>query len=475
MVWSEATGSLDLQTLRALYSSGTLTPTRVVEIVHQRIAARGEDEPAWIHLVPRDDALRRAAEVERDGDPSAPLYGIPFALKDNFDVPCVPTTSGCPATRYIADSTGPAVQRLFDAGGILIGKTNMDQFGIGLVGVRSPYGICSSVFDEAYISGGSSSGSAVVVAAGLVSFALGNDAAGSGRVPAAFNNIVGLKPTPGLISNSAVSGGGTVKLIETISVLALTCADSLAVLELIAGYDPAYEFSKLEADDVDLTMPATPSTFRFGVPDAQHLTFLGDSEAERLFREGIERMTSLGGTLIEVDFTPFEEAQRILYDGPWIAERSLTLGPVLELHRDQIHPVTRTILETGRGYSAEDLFGAIHRLAELRCETRPAWDAMDFLLVPTTPTIYTIAEIEAEPIRLNALLGSYTNFVNLMGLCGIAIPNGFREDGLPQGITLLGQPFCEAYLSAVGAAYHRAIDLPLGATTNRLAELGAGS
>ena len=475
MVWSEATGSLDLQTLRALYGSGTLTPTRTVEIVHQRIAARGEDEPAWIHLVPREDALRRAAEVERDGDPSAPLHGIPFALKDNFDVPGLPTTSGCPATRYIAESTGPAVQRLFDAGGILVGKTNMDQFGIGLVGVRSPYGICSSVFDEAYISGGSSSGSAVVVAAGLVSFALGNDAAGSGRVPAAFNNIIGLKPTPGLVSNSSVSGGGTAKLIETISVLGLTCADTLAVLELIAGYDPAYEFSRPEANGVDLTMPASPSAFRFGVPDAQHLTFLGDSEAERLFREGTERMTSLGGTLVEVDFTPFEEAQRILYDGPWIAERSLTLGPVLEQHRDQLHPVTRTILETGRGYTAEDLFGAIHRLAELKCETRPAWDAMDFLLVPTTPTIYTIAEIEADPIRLNALLGSYTNFVNLMGLCGIAIPNGFREDGLPQGMTLLGQPFREGYLSAVGAAYHRAIDLPLGATPNHLAELEAGS
>ena len=474
MAWSEATGSLDLQTLRALYGSRTLTPTRVIEIVYQRIAARGEDEPAWIHLLPREDALRRAAEVERDGNPSNLLHGVPFALKDNIDVPGLPTTSGCEATRYIAEKTGPAVQRLFDAGGILIGKTNMDQFAIGLVGVRSPYGICSSVFNEAYISGGSSSGSAVVVAAGLVSFALGNDAAGSGRVPAAFNNIIGLKPTPGLISNSAVSGGGTVKLIETISVLGLTCDDTLAVLKLISGYDPEYEFSKPEADNVDLTMPASPSAFRFGVPDAQRLTFLGDSEAERLFREGIERMTSLGGTQIEVDFAPFEEAQRILYDGPWIAERSLTLGPVLENHRDQIHPVTRSILETGRGYAAEDLFGAIHRLAELKCETRPAWDAIDFLLVPTTPTIYTIAEIEADPIRLNALLGSYTNFANLMGLCGIAIPNGFRVDGLPQGITLLGPPFREAYLSAVGASYQRAIDLPLGATPNHLPDLGAG-
>lgn len=467
MSWTHETGSLDLGTLEALYRTNELTPTRVVDAVYDRIARRGDDH-VWIHLIPREDALRRAAELEENGDRSAPLYGVPFALKDNFDVPGLPTTNACPATSYVAETTGQVVTRLFDAGGILVGKTNMDQFAIGLVGARSPFGACSSAFDDDYISGGSSSGSGVAVAAGLVSFALGNDAAGSGRVPAAFNNIIGLKPTPGLISNSCMSGGGTVKLIETISVLGLTCEDTLHVLKLIAGYDPAYEFSRSEADEVDLTMPEPPRAFRFGVPDADHLTFLGDTSAERLFHQGIERMSSLGGTMVEVDFTPFDEAQKILYDGPWIAERSLTLRPVLEKHRDGLHPVTRTILESGQQYTAEDTFRALHRLAELKCMTRPTWNAIDLLLVPTTPTIYRIAEVEADPIRLNSRLGLYTNFVNLMGLCGIAVPNGFLDNGLPQGITLLAPPYREAYVTAVGAKYHRALDVPLGATANRL-------
>lgn len=467
MSWTNETGSLDLRTIKSLYRSNDLTPTRVVDAVYERIAKRGDDR-VWIHLIPRENALKRAAELEERGDKSAPLYGVPFAVKDNFDVPGLPTTNACPATTYVPERTGPAITRLFDAGGILIGKTNMDQFAIGLVGARSPFGACSSVFNEEYISGGSSSGSGVSVAAGLVSFALGNDAAGSGRVPAAFNNIIGLKPTPGLVSNSCVSGGGTVKSIETISVFGLTCNDALAVLKLIAGYDPGYEFSRSEADDVDLTMPEPPRAFRFGVPDADHLTFLGDSSAERLYRQGIERMRSLGGTKVEVDFTPFDEAQKILYDGPWIAERSLTLGSILEKHREQLHPVTRTILESGKQYTAEDTFRAIHRLAELKCRTRPTWNAIDFLLVPTTPTIYKITDVESDPIRLNSLLGVYTNFANLMGLCGIAVPNGFLDNGLPQGITLLAPPFREAYVTAVGAQYHRALDVPLGGTSNCL-------
>ena len=466
MEWSDQTGSLDLGTLARLYQSKAVTLTRVVNAVYDRIAARGDDH-VWIYLVPREEALARAAELERVGDRSVPLYGVPFALKDVFDVPGLPTSYACPASTYVAETTGPPVTKLFDAGGILIGKTNLDQFGIGLVGVRSPFGACSNVFNRDYISGGSSSGSAVAVAAGLVGFALGNDAAGSGRVPAGFNNVIGLKPTPGLVSNRCVGGGGTVKLIETISVFGLTCNDALHVLRFIAGYDPEYAFSQPEAATIDLTMPKSPRSFRFGVPDPAHLTFAGDTGAEKLYRQAIDRMITLGGKMVEVDFTPYDEAQRILYDGPWIAERSLSLGPMLEKHRDVIHPVTRTILETGRGYSAEDLFRAIHRLAELKCETRSTWDAIDFLLVPTTPRTYTIAEIEADPIRLNSLLGTYTNFANLMGLCAIALPNGFLDSGVPLGITLLAESYREAYLSAVGASYQRAFDLPLGATPHR--------
>ena len=383
-------------------------------------------------------------------------------------MPGLPTSNGCPATTYIAQSTGIVITRLLEAGAILVGKTNMDQFAIGLVGTRSPYGPCSSVFNKNYISGGSSSGSAVAVAGGLVSFAMANDAAGSGRVPAAFNNIVGLKPTPGVVSNSCISRGGNVKTIETISILALTCDDALEILQLVAGYEPEFPFSKPEAANVDLRMPPKRPSFTFGVPDAAHLEFFGNAEAGRLFEEAIDRMISLGGKAVEVDFSPLNEAQKILYDGPWIAERSLGLRDILASRRNDLHPVTRTILETAKQYSAEDTFAAIHRIAELKCQTRPIWKRIDFLLVPTTPTIYTIAEVEKEPISLNSRLGIYTNFANLMDLCGVAIPNGFLDNGFPQGVTLLGPQFQEARLSRFGREFDLALGRNLGATPNNL-------
>lgn len=470
--WSPGTGSLDVGTLRRLYAEGTLTPSQVVAAVYDRIALRGDDK-VWIHLAPRDAVLAEARALEHAGPSGHPLWGIPFSVKDCNDVPGMPTTNALPETAYVAETTGQAISRLTDAGAICIGKTNMDQFGIGLVGMRTPYGACSSVFDERYISGGSSSGSAVSVAAGLVSFSIGNDAAGSGRVPAAFNNIVGLKPTPGLVSNACVSGGGCVKTIETVSVFALTVENALTVLRLIAGYDPTYPFSRPEADAVDLAMRGAPPHFRFGVPAGDALRFFGDTEAEALYRTGLARLESIGGTRVDVDFAPFEETQRILYDGPWIAERALTLDPIVARHRESLHPVTRTILESAKSYSAVDTFRAIHRIAELKCATRPTWDSIDVLVVPSTPTIYTKAEIAADPIALNARLGIYTNFANLMGLSAVAVPNGFRPDGLPQGITILALPFQETRVAAIGAAFHRASDMPLGGTGNRLAALAA--
>jgi allophanate hydrolase len=393
-------------------------------------------------------------------------------VKDCNDLPGMPTTNALPESAYVPETTGQAISRLLEAGAVCIGKTNMDQFGIGLVGMRTPYGACSCAFDERYISGGSSSGSAISVAAGLVSFSIGNDAAGSGRVPAAFNNIVGLKPTPGLVSNSCVTGGGCLKTAETLSVFALTVGDAMRVLREIAGYDPSYPFSKPEADAADLEMPPPPS-FRFGVPAGQALRFFGDVEAETLFHSAILRLEAIGGQRVEIDFTPFEETQRLLYDGPWIAERALTLDPLVERYRDRLHPVTRTILESAKDYSAVDVFRAIHRLAELDCATRPTWKRIDVLVVPSTPTIYTKAEIAADPIALNSRLGIYTNFANLMRLCAVAVPNGFRPDGLPQGITLLAPAMHESKIAAISAAFHRASDLPLGATGNRMPQAPA--
>ena len=468
MEWNGDNGSLDLATLRQAYASGATSPSAVVDAIYERIARRGHD-PAWITLTPRADAMARARAVERARS-DLPLWGIPFSVKDCNDVPGLPTTNALPQIAYVPDRTGPAIADLFDAGAICIGKTNMDQFGIGLVGMRTPYGACGSVFDEAYISGGSSSGSAVTVAAGLVSFSIANDAAGSGRVPAAFNNIVGLKPTPGLVSNSCVSGGGCVKTIETVSVFALTVPDALAVLGIIGGYDPAEPFSRPEADAVDLTLRPIPQQFRFGIPAGDALRFFGDGDAEALFKAAVERLEALGGTAVPVDWTPFEETQRILYDGPWIAERALSLDPVLARYQDHIHPVTRQILESGKQYTAQDTFRAIHRIAELKRDTRAIWDAIDVLAVPTAPTTYRKAEIEAEPIALNSRLGIYTNFVNLMGLCGCAVPNGFRSDGLPQGVTFLAPSFQEPRVAAFGAAYHGALGGTLGATGIPLSE-----
>ncbi len=272
MAWDELTGSLDFATLRALYAAGSLRPEDVVRAVYRRIAARGEDH-VWIHLVPEEDAVAAARRAAAALSLSAPLYGLPCAIKDNIDVPGLPSTSAFPPSRRIADKTGPAVRNLLDAGAIVIGKTNMDQLAIGLVGVRSPYGVARNAFDAAFVPGGSSAGSGVAVGAGLVSFALGNDAAGSGRVPAAFNNVVGVKPTPGLVSNTAVVGGGTAKSLETISVFSLTVDDGMDVLRLIAGYDPDDLYSKTEARFCDLDARPAPERFRFAVPRADDLLF----------------------------------------------------------------------------------------------------------------------------------------------------------------------------------------------------------
>jgi allophanate hydrolase len=356
------------------------------------------------------------------------------------------------------------VQALLEAGAIVIGKTNMDQLAIGLVGVRSPYGVARNAFDSDFIPGGSSAGSGVAVGAGLVSFALGNDAAGSGRVPAAFNNVVGVKPTPGLVSNTAVVGGGTAKSIETISVFALTVDDGMTVLRLIAGYDPDDLFSKSEARYCDLSPQPAPNRFRFAVPRARDLVFFGDTGAERLFETAIARLERLGGTAVEVDYAVFMEAQKLLYEAPFLAERNVSLAPMIAGHETALHPVTKAILQTASEWTAQDTFRAIHRLAELKRDARRLLTGTDAFVVPTTPTIYRVTDIEADPITLNARLGTYTNFVNLIGLCGVAVPSGFRGDGLPLGITVLTGPFAEAKAAAIAASFHRAVDVPLGAS-----------
>ena len=453
--------ALDLTSLRRAFTEG-LTPRALVSALCDRMDRRGDDA-VWIHRVPRQTLLAQAARLEAEGAQGRPLWGVPVSVKDCNDVPGLPTTNALPASSYVPEATGPAIARLIEAGALILGKTNMDQFGIGLVGMRSPHGAPSSVFNSDYISGGSSSGAAVSVADGLCSIAVANDAAGSGRVPAAFNNIVGVKPTPGLVSNRCVTGGGCVRTIETVSVLALTVNDGMEVLNLMAGHDPEDAFSRPESGDVPLAPSVPPARFSFAIPDAPSRRFFGDEDAREIFDAAVSRMQSLGGTVEEVDFTPFEEAQRLLYEGPWIAERSLSLAEMVGRHHADMHPVTRAILSESKRYSAEDLFSAIHRLAELKQRTRPLWQRADFMMVPTTPTTYSKNEIEAEPFALNARLGIYTNFVNLMGLAAMAVPAGFRRDGPALGITLIGPGLDEARLAGHAACFEQATGIAPGA------------
>ncbi|MGH8566965.1 MAG: allophanate hydrolase, partial [Gammaproteobacteria bacterium] len=460
----ESTGlGLDLTTLTARYTAGATSPSEVVHIVYRRISEHASN-PIWITLRPEEDVLGEALALEARGPGRGPLYGLPFAVKDNLDCVGLPTTAACPALTYIPAKSAHAVRRLLDAGALLIGKTNLDQLATGLTGTRSPYGVCHNLFDERYIAGGSSSGSALSVAAGLVSFALGTDTAGSGRVPAAFNNIVGLKPTRGLVSTRGVVRA--CRSLDCVSVFALSSADALAVLCVLAGYDPEDPYSRPDASAIGLSAVTPPTSFRFGVPS--ELEFFGDGEAERLFHAALRRLETLGGRPIEIDFAPYREAARLLYDGPWLAERFLALAPLLARDPDALHPVVRAVVEPGARFTAAECFAAQHRLQALIQATRRDWAAMDLLVTPTAGTCYTRAAIDEEPIRRNADLGYYTNFVNLMDLSALAVPAGFTGSGLPFGVSLVAPPFREGFLCAVGHALHAAQGLTAGATRHRL-------
>ena len=425
---------LSLATLAGLYSSGRSIPEEVVGHVYERIEEH-RSQPVWIHLVPREEALMRARELQSKHP--GPLYGIPFAIKDNIDVAGLPTTAGCPAFSHVAEHTSFVVQRLLNAGAILIGKTNMDQFATGLVGTRSPFGACSSVFDSLYVSGGSSSGSAVAVASGLVSFSLGTDTAGSGRVPAAFNNIVGLKPARGLLSMTGVIPA--CRSLDCVSIFALGAFDAARVLTSAAALDDADAYSRKRPE----TILSTPGKFRCGVPPDSQLEFFGDQLAQRVYRDTVSALKELQAEIVEIDFAPFRAAAELLYAGPYVAERFVAVGPFIKAHPDSVDPTVRSIILGSERYTAAEAYAAEYRLQALRNETKKSWDRMDALLLPTAPTIYKIDEVKRDPVKLNSNLGYYTNFVNLLDLSAVAVPAGIREDGLPFGVTLVGPAFSE--------------------------------
>ena len=395
--------------------------------VYARIRARGV-RPDWITLVEEDAAIAKARTA-----PRGPLYGIPFAVKDNIDVAGLPTTCACPEFAYVAQRSATVVERLEQAGAILIGKTNLDQFATGLNGTRSPYGIPASTFNPEYISGGSSSGSAVAVAAGLVSFALGTDTAGSGRIPAAFNNIVGLKPSKGLISMRGVVPACQTQ--DAVSIFALTVADAAKVAMTAIAFDGEDAFARSGAPA--FTVEAAPAPLRVGVPIGP-IPFFGDKDYEALYHASIDRLAALGAVIVPIDFTPFARAAAMLYAGPWVAERLLAVGDLATRNPEAIHEVVRGIILGAKEKSAAETFQALYDLAECIREARGEWAKADCLLLPTAGTTYTIAGMLADPVALNTNLGAYTNFVNLMDLAALAVPAGFRPDGIPFGVTLIG-------------------------------------
>jgi allophanate hydrolase len=442
----------------AAHRAGQLSPAQTVARSYQRI--RDHNDPAiFISLRDEKQALAEAERLATRKDAALlPLYGIPVAVKDNIDVAGLPTTAACPAFAYTPARDATSVARLRAAGAIVIGKTNLDQFATGLVGVRSPYGIPINPLRADLIPGGSSSGSAVAVSTGLVPLALGTDTAGSGRVPAMLNNIVGLKPSLGLISTAGVVPA--CRTLDCVSVFALTVDDAVSALSAMAGPDSADPYSR---DRPLAQMGAFPAHLGLGVPRSGQLIFFGDKAAEAAFGDALKRWTALGATLVEFDLEPLYETARLLYEGPWVAERYLVIRGLLASSPDAIHPVTREITIAGARLSAADTFAALYRLQGLRKVAERAFAGIDALVLPTAPTVYSTAQVLANPIELNSRLGTYTNFVNLLDLCGLALPATMRGDDIPFGITLLAPAGQDAQLASIGRIFHADTKLPMGA------------
>ncbi len=427
---------------RSAYRRKKLTPVAAMKALSAQL--QDSERALWIHLLDESSLL---AQAERLSDPSLPLYGVHFAVKDNIDVGSLPTTAACPAYAYTAKETAPAVQALLDAGAILVGKTNLDQLATGLVGVRSPYGEVPNPFNGDYVTGGSSSGSAAVVSLGLVPFALGTDTAGSGRVPAALTNIVGLKPTKGSMSTRGVVPA--CRTLDCISVFAVSVDDAETVFDIYKGYDERDGYARHAPSGVPTALPEKP---RLGVP--KETPWFGDDQAAAAWQRQLEELDAIA-ELVPMDLEVLHEAARLLYQGPWVAERYTVAEPLLD-QPDALLPVIRDIILPARDMSAADGFRAQYKLADLRRQADQLMADIDALVVPSTPGIYTRAAVNADPVTLNSQLGTWTNFVNLLDMCALSLPGGLRdEDRLPTGITLIGPAWYDAALAEFGRRWQR--------------------
>lgn len=447
---------LNLMALKRAYADGR-TPKEVIEQVYARIE-QINDPGIFLCLFSKENLLAEAAALGAY-DPSKSLWGVPFVIKDNIDVAGELTTAACPEFAYRPEKSAFVVQRLQEAGALLIGKTNLDQFATGLVGVRTPYGAPKNAIDPEIVPGGSSGGSGVAVALGIATFSLGTDTAGSGRVPAALNNIVGLKPTLGALSATGIVPA--CRTLDTISIFALTVVDAYAAYATAAVYDKSDAYAR------QVSIPALvspPKTLKIGIPSADSIRFEGDAAQAASFAETVASLRASGAEIAEIDFTPLYEIAQMLYFGPWIAERYVATERLMTTNPDALFPVTRKIIEAAEGKTAAETFKGMYALKELANDIAPAIAACDALCVPSIPTFVTLADLEADPMGPNNMLGTYTNFVNLMNLCAIAVPTPAREDGRPGSVTFIAEAGADAKVAALAARVEAWGTRTLGAT-----------
>lgn len=437
---------MTISSLKKSYQDKTLTPRDLMKQIKEKIQMYKEN-PIWIHILSEDELEPYLTKLESSDIESLPLYGVPFAIKDNIDLQGIPTTAACPNYSYVPKKSAYVVEQLINAGAIPVGKTNLDQFATGLVGTRSPYGACQNSINAEYISGGSSSGSAVSVALGMALFSLGTDTAGSGRVPAAFNNLVGIKPSKGVLSTSGVVPA--CRSLDCVSIFAKDTEDASKVFDVAVSYDELDPYSRIMPERKN----NIGATFTFAIPKEEQLKFFGDKEAELLYKDAIKRFESIGGVAVEIDFSPMLEAANLLYYGPWVTERYVAVKDMIETKPESFMEVTKTIILSGKTKSAEDYFNAEYKLKAYKRQADSLIEKVDFALTPTTGTIYTIDEVNADPIQLNTNLGYYTNFMNLLDFSAYAIPAGFRENTMPFGVTLFAAAFEDRKLIELGERF----------------------
>ena len=448
--------ALNISALHKAYAKN-IRPVQIIEQIYNRIDEVG-DPNIFICLFSKEEVIR-TVEALGEYNPDLPLWGVPYVIKDNIDFAGKPTTAGCPEYAYIADKSAFVVKCLQEAGAVLLGKTNLDQFATGLVGVRTPYGAPLNALDTELVPGGSSSGSAVCVAHGIASFSLGTDTAGSGRVPAALNNIVGLKPTLGSISSTGVVPA--CRTLDTVSIFALTASDAYTVFSVAAKFDKTDSFAK-SISTPSLVTP--PKSLNIGIPSSKSIRFEDDKLQQQSFTETIKRFEENGAHILEVDFQPFYEIASMLYFGPWVAERFVAIEDLMDKDPDAVFHVTRKIIETANNFSAVDTFKGLYKLKQLIGELRPIINNCDLLCVPSIPTFVKLSDLELDPFGPNNLLGTYTNFVNLMDLCAISVPTATRVDGRPGSITLIAKAENDPEIAALACSVEAWGHRTLGAT-----------